>query len=1137
MTFVVNDPLSELVWSPHKGLSLRCAAGAVSEKNPSRVWGVRPRTMFFSSIPSSTAGTNGGKLVKKGDLIATPTLAAFPVKDDVSDNYISPSTVESFAGTAQAGCPVLGHDSGFCGKVEDNQITVDAQNMNQDTEDLGKEVHSSGRKIRISTVTGARDAKLSFSPGLEKGKVVEDISKFIECDPNVAPVTLMRGNGSDVKLCGSIGQNGESGNGHQMLPMKAELRASNECQAPDSLILNLPSLGKRQQEADTIMKEASGNKTPLLASNSVLPVENVESTAENDFWPLCKVVSDSAVDFQKGFQKEEKLHLDICAASKASPLIAYECKRKGKEKVVSDGDAEGRTSKDVDDSHESAESCNSVAFLNARKKRIFRSEQQLVGIKRVKQQTQEHPGSTSFNKIDSSFMNWISNMIKGSPKPAQDNEPSFALVLAKPENGNENQRLTKCSRNQDHRWNNMGFHPFFESLYRPNQKVQDRKMLQVDNQTGEGHEQLELTKNLQYLNGGSVTCRADDPEPVKCNLLLAARANQSMLEDVEVTSTHIQTPDENDAIFQLDYQANGHPHKQASDGAKERGSSHSSTLVKQKTNSRNNMQLDSGTDNPDPGKSNLLPAAGINHSVLEHGEGQLAHGKTSDENVDTCQVDYQTQSANRYSSKQESDVLKEGQTIHNSSLGKWKTYTGNNASGFQFESKVGYSLVNKSDLLSSLWVTRFCPKTSGSMVNQSHGKQSSGGIVECSQACNNHCSKVDESLGPWEYPSEGPSSDVGKELQNCATGNEAGCSLKGIEGHKTDLIVPSPRFKSSEALASVLAKRLDALKQMLPSDLTDKMVELPITCFFCGVRGHDLKECSQVTGSELEELLRNVSTYGEAEESPCLCIRCFQLNHWAVSCPNTSSRKQHGLGNSAAAHNDCICSEMQSDRRFERIVKLEHFESQTHLVREHAADLNTISCKCHRLSTNLDLEMNAVSSSPKLISLKNRSLVDEVTGADYGVGISEVPKFTYPCNAVSGHISDVRKGIFDAVKKLRLSRTDVLKWMNSSVSFSHLDGYYLRVRLGEWEGLGGTGYYVACIIGVQGERLTETLRKPICVDVGGIRCSIGSQYVSNQDFLEDELMVWWSATAKAGGKIPCEADLRTKVEERIRLGL
>lgn len=41
------------------------------------------------------------------------------------------------------------------------------------------------------------------------------------------------------------------------------------------------------------------------------------------------------------------------------------------------------------------------------------------------------------------------------------------------------------------------------------------------------------------------------------------------------------------------------------------------------------------------------------------------------------------------------------------------------------------------------------------------------------------------------------------------------------------------------------------------------------------------------------------------------------------------------------------------------------------------------------------------------------------------------------------------------------------RWISSHKSLSLLDGFYLRLRLGEWEeGLGGTGYYVASINGM-----------------------------------------------------------------------
>ncbi|KAL6194848.1 hypothetical protein ACLB2K_035923 [Fragaria x ananassa] len=138
-------------------------------------------------------------------------------------------------------------------------------------------------------------------------------------------------------------------------------------------------------------------------------------------------------------------------------------------------------------------------------------------------------------------------------------------------------------------------------------------------------------------------------------------------------------------------------------------------------------------------------------------------------------------------------------------------------------------------------------------------------------------------------------------------------------------------------------------------------------------------------------------------------------------------------------------------------------------------------------------------------------------------------------------VKDVPKGISDSVKRLRLSRTDVLKWMSSHTSLSNLEGFFLRLRLGKCEtGLGGTGYHVSCITGTTGsqsESHPQNARNSISVSVGGIRCVVETQYVSNHDFLEDELRAWWSAMSKNNAKIPSEEDLREKEKMKNLLGL
>ncbi|KAK1418838.1 hypothetical protein QVD17_27985 [Tagetes erecta] len=125
------------------------------------------------------------------------------------------------------------------------------------------------------------------------------------------------------------------------------------------------------------------------------------------------------------------------------------------------------------------------------------------------------------------------------------------------------------------------------------------------------------------------------------------------------------------------------------------------------------------------------------------------------------------------------------------------------------------------------------------------------------------------------------------------------------------------------------------------------------------------------------------------------------------------------------------------------------------------------------------------------------------------------------------------KDLFDTIMKLRLSRTDVQKWMNSLSSAAYsLDGFFVRVRVAKWkEGAGGSRYYVACITGSQGETPWKDLKQSIKVKVGDVECLVQSQHVSNCDFLEDEVVAWWRKTSKTGA-IQVLRDLKVKLAER-----
>ncbi|XP_076956648.1 uncharacterized protein LOC143631892 [Bidens hawaiensis] len=126
-------------------------------------------------------------------------------------------------------------------------------------------------------------------------------------------------------------------------------------------------------------------------------------------------------------------------------------------------------------------------------------------------------------------------------------------------------------------------------------------------------------------------------------------------------------------------------------------------------------------------------------------------------------------------------------------------------------------------------------------------------------------------------------------------------------------------------------------------------------------------------------------------------------------------------------------------------------------------------------------------------------------------------------------ILGVPKELFNTIRRLRLSRTDILKWMNSRSEVANLNGYFLRLRLSKWEeGVGGAGYYVACITD---ENPLKGSKQPIRVNIGGVQCLVECRYIPNCDFLEDELVAWWQTTLKSGRAL-MEEDLTSKLEEK-----
>nr|XP_016500795.1 PREDICTED: uncharacterized protein LOC107819223 [Nicotiana tabacum] len=143
--------------------------------------------------------------------------------------------------------------------------------------------------------------------------------------------------------------------------------------------------------------------------------------------------------------------------------------------------------------------------------------------------------------------------------------------------------------------------------------------------------------------------------------------------------------------------------------------------------------------------------------------------------------------------------------------------------------------------------------------------------------------------------------------------------------------------------------------------------------------------------------------------------------HWAISCPTSSPNRNRNDSLQLFTGNECSSSlvEIKQRQRLELTNQAYHSKNQLWFAR---------------------------TSGSNQIQKKRTSHVE-----------NSFKESIISSNLVGKEITDVPKGIFDVIRGLRLFRVDILNWMNSNTSLSHLDGLFLRLRLGKWEaGRGGT---------------------------------------------------------------------------------
>ncbi|KAG0539616.1 hypothetical protein BDA96_03G338000 [Sorghum bicolor] len=357
---------------------------------------------------------------------------------------------------------------------------------------------------------------------------------------------------------------------------------------------------------------------------------------------------------------------------------------------------------------------------------------------------------------------------------------------------------------------------------------------------------------------------------------------------------------------------------------------------------------------------------------------------------------------------------------------------------------------NKGGLRESLWVTRLLPKAS----------------VELMEAtpCN-----VENAVNPQA---------VGDKLCCPPLQNfnlERGSS-DGVTSSKCPA-TPPEEPKQSETMASVFAKRLDALRHANTS-----AVRLAIACD----RG-----------------------------SPKL--RNHKTNSFVVSY-SSHDKVEAGHENHKSSSGNGRIVLWLGDKGKEQLC-LSNKESRGNFISEHEHQHhggNTAG----KSATRPNLELNTLAEDTDRSQVKLKGGV-----SDFMAGPPD-NKQIVPYGTMPNDVCDESSVVFGALHRLRLSRSDIIRWLRSPIMHTTLDGFFVRLRFGKWEeALGGTGYHVARLNGaLDRSRLSVTIRNSTC--------QVDSRFVSNHDFHEDELKAWWSAAMKSEWKLPSKEELSVKLRER-----
>ncbi|OAY84942.1 hypothetical protein ACMD2_09428 [Ananas comosus] len=1040
MVFITTSPLSELVWSPHKGLSLRYAGSGLDENKASLLWNTDSFNKIFSSPNHTVNGENSHSSLSR-DLYGR-NLENMQLEPNGQDkNLRRSSSVDVQPRPLIKSSEQASRSCGDLTLLNTMENTVNRKGENQQLQ-----IEETG----LCSLRNRKECGI-----INAGKDKADAAS----NKNSTPGPQSKGLGADSISCNQKELNPDAEPKEIQCASTLKFQHNHLEKLSRTKNYNVSGLVEKSAQENSGLR---GNASNVRSKSSSVSA----SFSHND---LCIGKADGftgkPIDFQtngrqhsggmlsKDLENGAEVGVNVVSQSRDTSenedLLANLCNprakivKKGKEKVIYDEKDNESFPEEREDSRESVESSNGRRLVS-KGKRVCESDSEIYSeCKKIKKGSDGSSYSGTFLRKNSSFMNWISTITNG---PSTSDHPATSLALVQQssdsKNGSfdplpishKNDKSTACGI--------VGFTSLFQSLYCPS--------IITSSMNDDHKREATCSEKLKYVCDDS---HHNIYQP-SCD-----RSNFNLNSSVRETSDQLH----------------------------------------------NNLKKL-------PGANETL-AVGSIHFVCDREDDKLQN-QVSDSaerlHKSICQLENPPPAAVGVSTvkctsfEQKENIERVGM-LHNMGSPSSSNKDGPEIACSVHKSSSNLAINNSSGFLESFWITRLFPKIppiSSEPAPCNLGNEFA--MERLKERTNMLCSSSNEDAALVTEQNK---------PDNCSVLNQEGqrsfCDRMDQKlMSNLSPISSSQNFSKSETIASLFAKRLDALRHIKPSSSSCNVSPETSPCFFCGWTGENSKECSEKINTNLD----------------------IPLETWPVACLQASSKGKNIFDNSCTVNNgnhEKIEEKIESQSPSSHDGRIILWSKDKQKDQRHAC-LYTVNQG--RVGKQTKLAVHGIDSNAVTENLGEKIVKFNQMASNSSQNKSNGYQVQPYCNLSSCGITDETTAIFEALRQLQLSRTAVIRWLKSPITHVALDGFFLRLRIGKWEKeLGGTGYRVARVNGA-------TCDNCLSVSVGDFTCSVDCRFVSNHDFLEDELRAWWSAVLKGDCELPSREELNRKLRERELVG-